>query len=63
MDPDPRIRTTDLQLLIRIRILLFSSVADKTPTKNKFFSNFFGVLLFEGTFTTVFIVSQKEVAK
>jgi hypothetical protein len=36
-DPDPRIRTTDL----RIRILLFSSVAFKMPTKNKFFQSFF----------------------
>ncbi len=31
-DPDPRIRTTDLR--IRIQIRLFSSVADKQPTKN-----------------------------
>jgi hypothetical protein len=32
-----RIRTTDL----RIRTLLFSSVADEIPTKNEFFSKFF----------------------
>jgi hypothetical protein len=44
-DPDPRIRTTNL----RIRILLFSSVADKMPQKS-----FFCLLLFEGTFTPVF---------
>ncbi len=39
MDPDPGIRTTDLQIRIRsrLRILLFSSAADKIPTKNKFF--------------------------
>ncbi len=40
-----RIRTTD----IRIRILLFSSEADKMPTKNKFIC----LLIFEGTFTLV----------
>jgi hypothetical protein len=40
---DPRIRTTDL----RIRILLFSSVAFKRTSKNKFFLIFF-FLLFEG---------------
>ncbi len=51
-DPNPRIRTTDF----RIRILLFSSTANKMPTKNKFFcSNFFYFLLFEGTYTWVFI--------
>ncbi len=33
---DPRIRTFDLR--IRMRILLFSSVTFKTPTKNIFFS-------------------------
>ncbi len=39
-DPDSRIRTTNLQ--IRNQILLFSSVADKMPTKNKFiFSKIF----------------------
>ncbi len=37
-DPDQGIRTTDFR--IRIRLLLFSSVADKMPTKKKF-SNFF----------------------
>ncbi len=37
-DSEPRIRTTDLRIRhrIRIRILLFSPVADKMPTKNKF---------------------------
>ncbi len=43
-DPDRWIHTNDL----RIRILLFSPVADKMPTK------FFCFLLFEGTFTSVF---------
>jgi hypothetical protein len=42
-DPDPWIHTTDL----RIRILLFLSVADMMPIK------FFCFLLFEGTFTSV----------
>ncbi len=40
-EPDPRIRTTDLW--IRIRILLFSSVAFKMPTKKLVF--FLGFLL------------------
>ncbi len=48
IDPDPRIRTTDLR--IRIRILLFSSVADKMPQKMYFFPKFFAYyLLFKGT--------------
>jgi hypothetical protein len=34
----------------------FSSVADKLPTKNKFFC----LLLFEGTFTSVFIEKFKK---
>jgi hypothetical protein len=34
-DPDPRKRTSDKQ--IRIRIQLFSLIAFKTPTKNNFF--------------------------
>ncbi len=38
-DPDPRIRTTGLR--IRIRILLFSLVAFKIPTENKFFLAFY----------------------
>jgi hypothetical protein len=37
-------------ILVRIRILLFSSVADKKQTKNKDFC----LLVFEGTFTSVF---------
>jgi hypothetical protein len=52
-DPDPRIRTTDF----RIRILLFSSMAFKMPTKNRFvYLSFFLLIrvLFEGTFTSVF---------
>jgi hypothetical protein len=55
-DPDPRIRTADL----RIRILLFSSVADKMPTKNKFFPYyFFEVNLHQ----SLKIKSHKEVKK
>jgi hypothetical protein len=38
-DPDPRIRITDLR--IRIRLLLFSSMADNMPTKISFFQIFF----------------------
>ncbi len=34
--PDPRIRTPSL-LRIRFLVLLFLSVADKMPTKSKFF--------------------------
>ncbi len=36
-----RSRTTDLQIRLRIRILLFSSLADKMPIENKFFSTSF----------------------
>jgi hypothetical protein len=54
-----RIRTTDF----RIRILLFSSAADQKPTKNKFFPEFFCLLLFEGTFTSVFTDKKSKVTK
>ncbi len=56
--PDPQIRTSDF----RIRILLFSSLAFKMPTKNKFFAYY---PLCEGTFTNQFvkIKSHKEVTK
>ncbi len=41
-DPDPRIRTIDrIQIQIRIRILLFSSVAVKMPTKISTYLSFF----------------------
>jgi hypothetical protein len=43
--PDPRIRTTYLR--IRIRILLFSPVADKMPTKKQVFKKFFCLILSE----------------
>ncbi len=45
-NPDPQIRTN----------LLFSSVADKMPTKNNFFLKFqsYFAVLFEVTFTPVF---------
>ncbi len=49
-DLDPRIRTTDLWIRKRIRILLFSSVADKMPTENFFLL----LITFSGTFTSVF---------
>jgi len=52
MDPYPRFRITDLR--IRIRILPFSSVADKMQTKKKYFKKFFSLFLFEGTFISVF---------
>jgi hypothetical protein len=43
---------------------LFSSLTFKTPTKNEFKKKFFGILLFEGTFTSFFKEkSQKEVTK
>ncbi len=48
-DPDPRIRTTDIQ----IRILSFSSVTFTIPTKN-IFSQFFCFLVFEGKFASFF---------
>jgi hypothetical protein len=47
MDPDPRIRTSDLWILIRIHILLFSSVAIKMSTKNEFFLSFFAFYFLE----------------
>jgi hypothetical protein len=53
MDPDPRIRITDL----RIRILLFSLVADKIATKISFFE-FFCLLIFKGT--SVFIDKKSK---
>jgi hypothetical protein len=46
---------------IRIRILLFSPLTFKTPTKNKFKKKF---LLLEGTFTSFFKdKNPKEVTK
>jgi hypothetical protein len=39
---------------IRIRILLFSSLTFKRPTKNNFFTKVFLLLLFEGTFTSFY---------
>ncbi len=53
-DPDPRIRTTDLRIQIRIHILLFSSVPIKMSTQNKFLSKLFCLLFLEGTFKSVF---------
>ncbi len=52
-DPHPRIRTTGLR--IRIRILPFSSVTFKMPTKSNFFPPKFFVclLLTVGTFISV----------
>ncbi len=52
-DPDLRIHTTDL----KIRILLFSSVTFKIPTKNNFFWVFL-LVLFKGTFTSFFTVKK-----
>jgi hypothetical protein len=46
--------------LLRIRLLLFLSVADKMPTKICFFSKFICSLLFEGTFTSVFIDKKSK---
>ncbi len=46
-DPDPRIRATWLRNRLRIRIPVFSSVAVKIPTKNRFlFSKFFLLITF-----------------
>ncbi len=57
-DPDPRIHASDLW----IRILLFSSLTFKMPTKTIFVKTFSCLLLFEGTFLHSFpkIKSQKE---
>jgi|LakMenEpi03Aug12_release.lakeMendotaPanAssembly.Ray.scaffolds.fasta_scaffold163887_1 hypothetical protein len=47
IDPDPRIHTTHLRIRIRIwlRILLFSSVADKIPTRISFLQSFLLITL------------------
>jgi hypothetical protein len=57
--------TNGVRLWIRIRILLFSSLTFKVPTKNKhFFPKLLCLFLFEGTFTSFFKdKSQKEVTK
>jgi hypothetical protein len=52
MDPDPRIRTTNLR--IPLRILFFSSVTFKMASFIIDFPNFFCLLLFKGTFTLFF---------
>ncbi len=55
---DPRIRASDQW--IRIWILLFSSLAFRTPSDNYFFC----LLVFEGTFTSPFTdKSHKKVTK
>jgi hypothetical protein len=41
LDLDPWNHTTDLQIQIRIWDLIFSSVAFKMPTENRFFPQFF----------------------
>jgi hypothetical protein len=55
-DPDPRIHASDEW----IRILLFSSLLFKMPTKNRFKKKFSCTLLLEVTFTSK-VKSQKEV--
>ncbi len=70
VDPDPRIHASDyrirIQIRMRIRILLFSLLTFKKPTKTNCFKKFFCMLLFEGTVPVHFrhfskIKSQKEV--
>jgi hypothetical protein len=60
-DPDPRIRTTDL----RNRILLFSSVVAKMPSKRRcYFSKFFAdYFLKVHLHQSSKIKSKKEVTK
>ena len=66
-DPDPGIPISDLRIQIRPRILLFSSVTFKTPTRKLYFKSFFAYylpVLLEGTFTSFFKdKSHKEVTK
>jgi hypothetical protein len=38
---DPRIRTNELRIRIRIWILVYSSVAEEMPTKKKLFAYYF----------------------
>ncbi len=55
-----------IRILIWIRILLFSSVIFKTPTKNYFFKKVFLLKTFEGTVHVHYfskVKSQKEVTK
>jgi hypothetical protein len=53
-DPDPWICSLALRIRLRIEILLFLSVTLKMPTKNKFFSSLFCLLLSVCTFTSIF---------
>ncbi len=46
-------------ILLRIRILLFSSVADKMPTKNDLFSKFSAYYIFKENFFIIFIILQR----
>ncbi len=51
-DPDPRIRTSDKRILIRI--LLFSSVTFKMAIEKNFLIFFCLLLFFKATFTSFF---------
>ncbi len=55
MDPDPRIRTTDIRIRLRILRLLVSDLRlqDAPPKKKKILS-FFAYYFFEGTFKSFF---------
>jgi hypothetical protein len=50
----------DILVWIRIRILLFSSVAFKIPSQISVFLSFFCLLLFQDTFTSVFKDKKKS---
>jgi hypothetical protein len=52
---------TVFRIRIQIRVLLFSSLTFKTSTKTNFLKKLFCLLLFEGTFTSLF--ENKKIQK
>jgi hypothetical protein len=52
----PRIR----DILVRVRIHESAPLTNKTPTKIRFFSIYFCLLFFEGTFTSLFKEKKSE---
>ncbi len=61
VDPDPDPRSHAFDLWIRIRILLFSSLTFKTPTKNLFWNRFSCLLLkLEGIFTSFIKLKRQK---
>ncbi len=59
-DPDSQIRIFDQKIRIRIRILLFSSVTFKMPTKNNLFLQVFMLIPF---WRYIYIILQRQKVK